>query len=64
MEKLIQITMKKIKNLIFGERIKGEPIPPPKLKTVKSENIPTLDEWVKYVNFGSRYGHRGSFYNK
>ena len=56
--------MKKIKNLIFGERIKGEPIPPPKLKTVKSENIPTLDEWVKYVNFGSRYGHRGSFYNK
>lgn len=54
--------MKIIKEIIFGERAKGQPIAPPKLKTTEPKNRPTEDEWAKQVKFGSRYGHRGSFY--
>ena len=54
--------MKKLKTLIFGARAKGEPLPPPKLKTITSDNILPFNKWVEYVNFGSRYGHKGSFY--
>jgi hypothetical protein len=55
--------MKLIKQLIFGVRIKGQPILPPSFKTTMPPNMPTEDQWVKKVNFGTRYGHRGSFYN-
>ncbi len=56
--------MQYIKKLIFGERTKGVPLPPPSFKTREITNRPTQDEWAKQMNFGSRYGHRGSFYNK
>lgn len=56
--------MKQIKQIIFGVRAQGHPVPPPTFKTSAPADRPTLDKWVKEVNFGSRYGHRGSFYNK
>lgn len=56
--------MKYIKELLFGVRAKGETLPTPTFKTVQCINRPSQDEWAKQVKFGSRYGHRGSFYNK
>jgi hypothetical protein len=56
--------MKIIKKIIFGERVVGEILPPPSLKSTYPKNRPSQDEWAKQMNFGSRYGHRGSFYNK
>lgn len=53
---------KKIKIFLFGERAKGEPLSPPSFKITMPINRPTQDEWFKFVKFGSRYGHRGSFY--
>ena len=56
--------MKYIKELLFGVRVKGEPLPTPTFKVTELPNRPTLDEWVKQVKFGNRYGHRGSFYQR
>lgn len=53
----------KLKELIFGVRAKGEPIPEPKFKTTLPTDVISEDKWVKKVKFGSRYGTRGSFYN-
>ncbi len=53
----------KLKQLIFGVRAKGEPIPEPKFKTTLPTDVISEDKWVKKVKFGSRYGTRGSFYN-
>ena len=55
--------MKYIKELLLGVRVKGESLPTPTFKVTELPNRPTLDEWVKQVKFGNRYGHRGSFYN-
>ena len=55
--------MKKlIKKLLFGEKAKGETLLSPSFKITFPENRPSQEEWVKLVKFGSRYGHRGSFY--
>lgn len=54
----------KIKELLFGVKAKGEPLPPPTFRTTESTSKPSLNQWVRYVRFGSRYGHKGSFYNK
>lgn len=54
--------MKHLKKVMFGERVKGEPLSSPSFKLTVPKNQPSLDEWVKLVKFGSRYGHRGSFY--
>ncbi len=56
--------MKLIKQFVFGVRVEGEPLPPPNIKTTIPENRPPLDKWVKDVNFGGRYGHRGSYYER
>ena len=53
-----------IKTLLFGERAQGYPVPPPSFTTTEVINRPTEDEWSKEFKFGSRYGHRGSFYQK
>ena len=55
--------MKFIKEFIFGVRAQGEPVLPPKFKTIEPTSKPTQDKWVKQMKFGSRYGYRGSFYN-
>lgn len=54
--------MQYIKTLIFGVRAQGEPVPTPTIKTIDIKNRPSMEEWAKEFQFGSRYGHRGSFY--
>jgi hypothetical protein len=56
--------MKIIKKVIFGERAVGEPLPPPSFKSTYPKNRPTMEQWFNEMKFGSRYGTRGSFYNK
>jgi hypothetical protein len=56
--------MEYIKTLIFGVRAQGEPVALPKFKTTMPKNRPTEDQWAKEFNFGSRYGHRGSYYER
>ena len=55
--------MKKIiKRLIIGKPVEGEILPPPKVTSTYPKHRPSEIEWAKEFNFGSRYGHRGSFY--
>lgn len=56
--------MKILKEFMFGVRVEGQPLPPPTFKTIMPRNPPTKDMWIKEFKVGSRYGHRGSFYNK
>ena len=55
--------MKKVLTLIFGERAEGVLIQQPTLKTIMPTNRPSEQEWGEMFKFGSRYGHRGSFYD-
>jgi len=48
--------------LIFGERAQGELIPQPTFRSSYPENRPSENQWAKEFKVGSRYGHRGSFY--
>ena len=48
--------------LVFGERAQGTKLTNPTLRTLQASNRPSESEWVKEFKFGSRYGHRGSFY--
>ena len=54
--------MKKVLTLIFGERAEGVFVPQPKFKTTVLTNRPSENEWLIEFKAGSRYGHRGSFY--
>jgi hypothetical protein len=54
--------MKKILTFIFGQRAEGEFIPQPNFKTTELPNRPSENEWLQEFKAGSRYGHRGSFY--
>ena len=54
--------MKKLLTFIIGKRAEGVHVPQPKFKTTVLANRPSESDWVKEVKFGSRYGHRGSFY--
>jgi hypothetical protein len=57
--------MKKVlTRIVFGQRAKGEILPPPVIHTIVIANRPCEDAWAKEFKFGSRYGHRGSFYHK
>ena len=50
--------------LLFGVRAQGEMIPEPTFKTIYPADRPDENQWAKEFNFGSRYGHRGSFYQR
>lgn len=50
---------------LFGQKpVTNLQISIPKFKTLVPENRPTEKEWANEFKVGSRYGHRGSFYNK
>ena len=55
--------MKQIIEYIFGVKASGERIPHPIIKTVEPTHRPSENDWAKEFKFGSRYGHRGSFYH-
>ena len=51
-----------IKQLIFG--VRRQPVDSISIGFHSSypKNPPSFHEWCKEFKFGSRYGHRGSFY--
>lgn len=54
-----------IRTFLFGQRAQGEKITTPILKII--EQTYTQDElnyWANEVKFGSRYGTKGSFYQR
>jgi hypothetical protein len=55
--------MKLIIRLLFGQRAKGEPLPEPSIRSIYPEQRPDEQQWSIEFKFGSRYGHRGSFYH-
>lgn len=54
--------MKQLITLVFGERAEGEPLPQPSFKTTYPAKKLEEAKWAKKYKVGSRYGHRGSFY--
>lgn len=48
--------------IVFGPRAKGEYVPQPKFKTTIPVSRPDENQWAIEFRVGSRYGHRGSFY--
>ena len=54
--------MKQLLYLIFGKRAEGEVLNRPTFTSTYPTARLTETEWANHVNFGSRYGHRGSFY--
>ena len=56
--------LKFIRNFFLGQRAQGEPIQPPKIKTLYPTQTLEESQWYREVKFGSRYGTRGSFYQQ
>lgn len=54
--------MKKLLTFVFGERAEGVFVPQPKFRTTVLDNRPSESDWLQEFKVGSRYGHRGSFY--
>lgn len=44
-----------IKKFLFGERIKGEPVAAPTIRTVNVNPFMTFGQWVQYVQFSRQY---------
>ena len=47
---------------LFGERAQGEMIPQPTFRSSYPVDQPDENQWALEMKFGSRYGHKGSFY--
>jgi hypothetical protein len=61
MKTLMQILLLRL----FGQKpVTNLQIFIPKFKSSHPTNRPTEKEWSNEFKVGSRYGHRGSFYNK
>jgi hypothetical protein len=56
--------LKQIKTFLFGQRAQGELIQPPKIRTLYLTQPMNEQQWREEFKFGSRYGHRGSFYQR
>ena len=54
--------MQYIKTLVFGKRAEGEPLTDSKLPPERPLNAIEFAKWCQEFKVGSRYGHRGSFY--
>ena len=54
--------MKKLKTLLTGQRISGEVLPKPTYKTTTPPTQLSPNDWANEFKVGSRFGHRGSFY--
>lgn len=50
--------------LLFGQRAQGEVIPQPTFRSSYPEDRPDENQWAQEMKFGSRYGHKGSFYQR
>jgi len=54
--------IKLLTTLLFGIPTKGEMVPAPTFRSTYPVNRPDENQWALEVKFGSRYGHKGSFY--
>ena len=50
--------------LLFGKRAHGEMTQAPTFRSTYPEDQPDENQWALNVKFGSRYGHKGSFYQR
>ena len=48
--------------LFFGERAHGEMIQQPTFRSSYPVSRPDENQWAQEMKFGSRYGHKGTFY--
>lgn len=48
--------------LLFGPRANGEKLPEPRKFPVRKVTEVEYNRWASEFKVGSRYGHRGSFY--
>lgn len=53
-----------IKALLFGKSAQGEKLPEPKLPQERPYDALDCAKWCQEIQFGNRYGHRGSFYQR
>lgn len=51
-----------ITKVIFGPRAAGEKLPEPKKFPIRKVSDAEWQQWANEFKVGSRYGHRGSFY--
>jgi hypothetical protein len=54
--------MNYIKELIFGVRAQGQRVSEPVLPKERTINDREFNQWCKKFKVGSRYGHKGTFY--
>jgi len=54
--------MKSLLTYITGSRATGEKLPEPKPFPIRSFVEADYNQWANEFKVGSRYGHRGSFY--
>ena len=55
--------MKSLLTFFTGSRAVGEKLAEPKKFPIRTATAAECNQWAKEFKFGSRYGHRGSFYN-
>lgn len=54
--------MKSLITFITGSRAVGEKLPEPKKFPIRDASEAEYNQWARDFKVGSRYGHRGSFY--
>ena len=54
--------MKQIKEIFFGVKVSGEATKAPTPRPMRSLIEDDFNNWTKEFKFGTRYGHKGSFY--
>jgi hypothetical protein len=54
--------MKSLITFITGSRATGEKLAEPKKFPIRTVTVAECNQWASEFKVGSRYGHRGSFY--
>ena len=54
--------MKSLLTFITGSRATGEKLPEPRKFPIRNASDAECNQWAAEFKVGSRYGHRGSFY--
>jgi hypothetical protein len=59
---MINFLLKYIRLFLFGKPVTGEALQAPSYQTFHPQISLPENEWYQEMKFGSRYGHKGSFY--
>jgi hypothetical protein len=60
--KFSEMILSNVITLVFGIRATGEKLPEPRKFPIRNVTEAECNQWANEFKFGSRYGHRGSFY--